>query len=134
MKNVSFLLPLVLLMSINMISCNKDVEKVKCTADIKMYFHNQTDQRISNLIVNDVIVGVIPKGSNSGEVCFDTFGTDTGFPDCRLTGMYDGEILESTCQFYWCGTEKSTLSPGTYHININLVSWDNKKYFSLDFR
>lgn len=130
-----------LLLAIPFLSCQKDIETHEiiqtptiCEGDIKINFYNLTEEVIGNIIIDDVYIVSIKSNQWVGQICFEEFRIDTGWPDCRMSGTYKGKKLESTSKFYWCGTEKSKLEPGEYEIEIRVVKWQNTEYFDLHFK
>lgn len=115
-------------------SCSSDNTPQPCSGEIKIKFYNLTDSRICDIVIDNMEIGGLEPGQTSDLLCFDNFGIDTGWPDCQMTGLYQGQTLGSTSQFYWCGTEKSHLMPGSYEIEIKVVKWSNEKYFDLQFK
>lgn len=98
-----------------LVSCQKD-ELDGITID----FHNASGKTLQELTVNGQLMGTLADDRTSGVRQFDTFGTDSGLPDCQIEATVDDQLLEGVSVFFWCGTEKSELNPGRYTIEITL--------------
>jgi hypothetical protein len=122
--NLAFLLVIILLAS-----CKKDVD-----GNIRINFINVTGKDLSGVTVNDKVIGTLKENGETGYICFDSFGTDTGWPDAKVTAVAGGTELECTSQFYWCGTEKDELSSGKYNIYISIANVGGVDYLNLRFR
>lgn len=87
---------------------------------IAIDFRNASGKTLNDLSVNGQLLGTLSNGKSSGIRQFDTFGTDTGMPDCQIEATVDSQLLVGASTFFWCGTEKSALKPGRYTIEITL--------------
>lgn len=86
-------------------------------------FRNVSGKTLNNLSVNGQPLGTLSNGKSSGVRRFDTFGMDSGLPDCQIEATVDDQLLEGVSRFFWCATEKSALKPGRYTIEISLCPW-----------
>jgi len=104
------------------------------TGKVKVIYTNNTGVDILDVVANEKRIGTFRKGETTGAIFYDSFGADTGMPDIAFTGIIDGETIESTNRFFWCGTEKTTIKEGILEISVNLIDGpEGKKYFSLSF-
>lgn len=110
-------------------SCKKE-----CSSGLEINFINTTGATLNNAKADDTKLGNIVANGQTGYIHFDQFGTDTGVPDCDFTGTIGDKQLASTAKFYWCGTEKTSLTEGRYNVEITLITQDTAQYFHLRFR
>ena len=104
------------------------------TGQVKAMYTNNTGVDIVDATANGMRIGTFRKGETTGVIFYDSFGADTGMPDIDFNGIVNGEPIESTSRFNWCGTEKTTIREGTLEISVNLVdNSEGKKYFDLRF-
>ncbi len=128
-RNILFCLFAVVFFGLN--ACKKESAT---DTGIRINFINKTGGTIEGAVADNVGIGQLANNAQTGFIRFTQFRKDTGFPDCDFTGMLNADSLKSTSVFYWCGTEKSLLEPGEYHIEIGLQTMGAKKYFHLLFR
>lgn len=133
MKSFPFLILFLSIVSTFFSSCSKDIDHVTCKEEISINFINATGGNLSDMYINEIRIGNILQNSESGVICFEKFGIDTGMPDVKVEGNYLDKTLGGTNQFYWCGTQKENLSPGRYTIKIEVVKVSLKNYFHLSF-
>ncbi len=128
MKNFSKLL-ISILFCLALFSCDTDEGK----EGVRVKLTNKTGQDITNLVVNNIPVGNLANEQSTKYLLFDKFRFDTGMPDADCRGTISGEKIESFNQFYFCGTEKTTVEKGKYEFDIQLVDSkeENKKYLKL---
>ena len=112
-------------------SCKK---KDTINNKIQINFINATSSNISNVTIDSITVGSLKLNEQTGFITFNNFGTDTKNPDCDFKGMLNGKNLISTSVFYWCGTEKSSLTAGKYNVEIKTIISGNEEYFDLRFK
>lgn len=116
-------------------SCTKPKDIIAPSdGNILIKFVNTTDQIISGAKADNVNIGTIDAGSETGYIAFETFGIDTGMPDTKFNGKLNGSVLGCSSQFLFCGAEKSKLKPGQYTINIRTIDVEGADYFDLQFR
>lgn len=113
-------------------SCNKETVDEKGPLTVK--FYNETGYKITNLQIGDRSLGTLNKDNSTSYIRFDQFGFDTRMPDEYCVGETSLGTAESYNQFFWCGTEKESVSSGKYEMTINLVDMDSVTYFRLDMR
>jgi hypothetical protein len=121
-----FLFAVILLTGLG--ACKKE------TNGIRIRFINTSGTDIQQAMADNTLLGNIKNDASTGYILFEKFGMDTGFPDCRFTGIQSGVQRECTSRFYWCGTEKSALKEGKYDIEITIREINNVPYFHLQFR
>ncbi len=113
-------------------SCDNDKPKQE-QKGVQVRFTNTTKNDISDLVIDKIKIGNLAKGQTTKYISFEEFGFDTGMPDAHCVGTIDGEKIESYNQFYFCGTEKTTVKKGKYEFHIELVEVENKKYLGLSY-
>jgi hypothetical protein len=133
MKSFPFLILFFSIASSFLLSCSKDIDHTSCNGEISVNFINATGENLSDMYINEIRIGNILQNSESGEICFEKFGIDTGMPDVKVEGNYLNKTLGGTNQFYWCGTQKENLPPGSYTIKIEVVPITQIPYFHLSF-
>lgn len=111
-------------------SCRKDA----LNDSVSINFINHAGESISHAIADNVFIGFVDKDAETGFIRFDKFGTDSGMPDCNFTGQINNDTLKSISILYWCGTEKSTLKPGKYNVEITISEIAGERYFDLQFK
>ncbi len=117
-------------------SCDNDKSKQEQKQEqkgVQVQFINTTGNNISDLVIDKIKIGDLAKGQTTKYISFEEFGFDTGMPDAHCIGTIDGEKIESYNQFYFCGTEKTTVKKGKYEFHIELVEVENKKYLGLSY-
>ncbi len=117
-----------ILLAASIIGCKKD------SGGIRIRFTNKSGTDFQQAIADKTSLGNIKNGASTGYILFEKFGTDTGFPDCKFTGILGGVQAVSTSVFYYCGTEKAALKEGAYDIAITIVQVGNVPHFHLLFR
>jgi hypothetical protein len=113
-------------------ACQKDTFS-DTTTGIWIRFVNQTGLDIQAAKANEVIIGDIANQASTDLLRFDSFTEDSGMPDCRFTGVQNGDTLQDRSIFYWCGTQKKNLEDGKYTIVIKVDTIRNERYFHLRF-
>lgn len=122
------LLYVTILLGLN--ACSKD----ETNGGVLVKFVNKTGAQISNATANKIQIGNLSNNAETKFIRFEKFGIDTQMPDCDFIGIQNGDTLRSTSVFYWCGTEKSFLTAGEYHIEVKLHTIGAEKYFDLQFK
>lgn len=136
MKDIVSAICMSFLFSTVFISCQKDKNIVPppSTGKILLKFINTTGQDIAAAKADNIEVGNIKAGNETGYIAFNNFGIDTGMPDTKFTGKLNDTPLECSSQFLFCGAEKGKLKEGQYTIAIRIISVDDTPYFDLQFK
>ncbi len=136
MKNIVTTICIALLFSIVFSSCQKDknIAPPPSAGKILIKFINTTGQDINAAKSDNIEVGNIKAGNETGYIAFENFGVDTGMPDSKFIGNLNDTPLECSSQFLFCGAEKGKLKEGQYTIAIRTITVDDISYFDLQFK
>jgi hypothetical protein len=80
-------------------------------------FFNKTGENIDSLMIGNTFIGKLKKDGFTEYINFKEFEFDSGFPYENVSGKIKKKILKPD---FWsdCGTERYSLSNGTYEFDI----------------
>jgi hypothetical protein len=114
--------------SIVAISC------IKSDFKVKVKYTNATGREIEGLKIGNQRIGKLGIDEETENIPYKEYRFDSGKPDEPIVGKIDGENLLDYSTFYWCGSQKYTVSEGTFEIEIKKREIDNKTYLLIDLK
>jgi hypothetical protein len=80
-------------------------------------FFNKTGENIDSLMIGNTLIGQLKKDGFTEYINFKEFEFDSGFPYENVSGKIKKKLLKPN---FWsdCGTERYSLSNGTYEFDI----------------
>ena len=109
-------------------SCSKSDYKVR------VKYTNATGRKIEGLKIGAQRIGNLGIDEETKNIPYQEFHFDSGLPDETIIGKIDGEKTFDYSTFYYCGTQKYTVSEGSFEIEIKKVAIDDKTYLLLDLK
>ena len=109
-------------------SCSKSGSE-----QVEIRFINDTGRQLTDITVNSLPVGDMSVGATSPYYYINGFMQDSGYPDAQFTATANGKRVNSTSQFFWCGTQKARLEPGEYTVRVTMVTNGTTEFFDLTF-
>lgn len=108
-----------------MASCSK-VYKVK------VKYVNKTGSDLKGLVIGGKRIGKLNNNAETKYLGYDVYHFDSGLPDEAAEAKIDDQKVDSYSQFFWCGTEKYKVEEGTFEIEIQKVTQQDKVYLYLE--
>lgn len=117
-------------------SCSKTEESIvhssKVCEFVTINITNSLNEAISDLTINEEIVGNIQSNQTITEICLENVPADSsidGYPMLHLVGSYQGELKGEN--FGYCGVGIIMVDSGTFNIEITEVNEYGFSYLNL---